>query len=981
MHRISVTLLTLVLCTSCQPEAQDYADLAQDAELLDALTDPSSLAPDAGPAVTDGGLGRSDGGLDSSDDGLDRADAGPGPDGDGRDPADASPEPDGGGRDSADAGPEPDGGGRDSADAGPEPDGGGRDPADAGPAPDEGGRDPADAHPEPARQCANGRDDDGDGVVDLADPGCVDGRDGDEADPELSPVCADGVDNDWDGATDFPDDPGCPAAGAASEGLPCDAPVPFVVLGDDGGEVVLQAGAHRVWDLPCSDHRWGQVVVAVQLTERSNVRVRARGAGLGARARCADPHAALACVNHDLELRGLDVGTTFIIVQPPSEEAEVRVRVEVTPPPAACGDEWDNDGDGLVDAADPGCESSMDPDEADPDEPAECADGVDNDGDGATDYPEDNTCTYAGANSERPRDPISCGAVPECERAPHCCAVPWWLPGGTGGVGHLPGYALFGVPDPSPWHEGCLYVERDGCDRLRGRGTQGGAICNEDSNRWYESWDYDGRGNLVSERSSEHVFMEQVIDEVYTYTYDDAGYRTLTEVLVANDDGPCLHGWVRYVNDPLGRVVREETRVGDCDRVSPSLDEPPLRISTFEYVGCQPTEFVDLDADGSVDETLHHIQLLPPPGAGERCDPAAPRGCVEGTLCACEEGTYCDAERAPPVCVEHHCGDGILGPEEACDDANRVDNDGCTGRCRFGAPGEGFPCRPTGLPCEPGSYCAPQPDGFRCVAHLALGAACDRSGDGARCRPEHWCLPTEVAGTGACGPLPGAPVGEPLDEMEPNETREEVDRHPYQPGTAVSAWIGDGMGWCRAPCDLEPNPWGEWDQCGDGLVCDPGTLSCVPAIDRPCADFSDEHTYDVFALALLEPARVRVATYADQDRSCPQGIDTRLYRVDPDLLLGDRDILNVIDPDARFAYDDNGGVGACSLLTEWLDAGTHYYLVTEAGQDDMLSYVIDWRALPEVAAGERCDVEGIVDSCSMGLSCVAEAGTNDGRCE
>ncbi len=72
-------------------------------------------------------------------------------------------------------------------------------------------------------------------------------------------------------------------------------------------------------------------------------------------------------------------------------------------PPAACEDEVDNDGDGLIDAEDPGCAQFADDDEADPAEPAQCSDGEDNDGDMLTDFPDDPDCRFAGGESE------SCG--------------------------------------------------------------------------------------------------------------------------------------------------------------------------------------------------------------------------------------------------------------------------------------------------------------------------------------------------------------------------------------------------------------------------------------------------------------------------------------------------------------------------------------------------------------------------------------------
>ncbi len=58
------------------------------------------------------------------------------------------------------------------------------------------------------------------------------------------------------------------------------------------------------------------------------------------------------------------------------------------PPPPACSDGIDNDGDGAVDyGVDFGCKSPDDASEA-----FECTDGLDNDGDGLVDYPEDPGC-------------------------------------------------------------------------------------------------------------------------------------------------------------------------------------------------------------------------------------------------------------------------------------------------------------------------------------------------------------------------------------------------------------------------------------------------------------------------------------------------------------------------------------------------------------------------------------------------------------
>jgi len=66
--------------------------------------------------------------------------------------------------------------------------------------------------------CDNGLDDDGDGLVDLADPGCVDSFDLDEHDPLVA--CDDGADNDDDHLVDLAD-PGCRDVNYSKENPQC----------------------------------------------------------------------------------------------------------------------------------------------------------------------------------------------------------------------------------------------------------------------------------------------------------------------------------------------------------------------------------------------------------------------------------------------------------------------------------------------------------------------------------------------------------------------------------------------------------------------------------------------------------------------------------------------------------------------------------------------------------------------------------------
>lgn len=66
----------------------------------------------------------------------------------------------------------------------------------------------------PTPQCADGIDNDGDGLVDLADPGCTGGTDTTES---PNPQCSDGINNDTDAWTDYPNDPGCISAADTTE--------------------------------------------------------------------------------------------------------------------------------------------------------------------------------------------------------------------------------------------------------------------------------------------------------------------------------------------------------------------------------------------------------------------------------------------------------------------------------------------------------------------------------------------------------------------------------------------------------------------------------------------------------------------------------------------------------------------------------------------------------------------------------------------
>ena len=97
--------------------------------------------------------------------------------------------------------------------------------------------------------CADGLDNDGDGLIDFpADPGCTGTDDGDETDP---PQCSDGKDNDGDGLVDFPADKGCTGADDNDEVDPCKTPAVGERVSLKGcglGDVIVLRGVNFEFD-------------------------------------------------------------------------------------------------------------------------------------------------------------------------------------------------------------------------------------------------------------------------------------------------------------------------------------------------------------------------------------------------------------------------------------------------------------------------------------------------------------------------------------------------------------------------------------------------------------------------------------------------------------------------------------------------------------------------------------------------------------
>lgn len=201
-------------------------------------------------------------------------------------------------------------------------------------------------------RCSDGIDNDRDGLVDLADPGCRSAADDSEFD-----LCADGIDNDGDGLMDAGDPDCAPGSGA-------------------GGEQNRPA---------CDDGRDNDGDGLVDLADPGCRDQRDQSEQLG----CSDG------IDNDGDGRvdhPADPGCSS-----PEDDSEGG-----EPRGESCADGIDNDRDGLVDGADPDCHE--------PTPPAACSDGIDNDGDGKVDA-EDPGCSSPDDNDETdPPAPDPCTA-------------------------------------------------------------------------------------------------------------------------------------------------------------------------------------------------------------------------------------------------------------------------------------------------------------------------------------------------------------------------------------------------------------------------------------------------------------------------------------------------------------------------------------------------------------------------------------------
>ncbi|MEE2786921.1 MAG: hypothetical protein VX589_06245 [Myxococcota bacterium] len=266
--------------------------------------------------------------------------------------------------------------------------------------------------------CSNAMDDDGDGFIDFPnDPGCSGAGDRDERDGNAPTECSDQIDNDDDGLIDWPDDLGCTSRGDALEQALCSLRRAAFELANGrpalgntisgsvqfSGRCGGRGGAESVYFYRL-DRRVDRLEISTAFEETTVDTV------LYVRRLCAAAATEIAC---QAETVGDETAGQILIIENPAPgdyfifvdtvtATPGTFKINVTEVPiAACRNRVDDDMDGKIDyPRDPGCTTSDDRSEDDPDEAPLCADEMDNDGDNLIDYPLDLGCRAASDNDE-----------------------------------------------------------------------------------------------------------------------------------------------------------------------------------------------------------------------------------------------------------------------------------------------------------------------------------------------------------------------------------------------------------------------------------------------------------------------------------------------------------------------------------------------------------------------------------------------------
>ena len=240
--------------------------------------------------------------------------------------------------------------------------------------------------PPPPPACSDGIDNDGDNRVDSADPGCSGANDTDEADTPSPPpaACSDGVDNDGDGLIDT-QDPGCSNSSDTDETNAASPGVETTLALCSDGIDNDNDGQTDLNDADCVSFKPKLVVVKVVINDNGgtsavsdfSLHIATSSEGTAASASVTSGATTTVSVGTWTVWETQKAGYTATFGGDCSTSGQVTLAAgqtktctitnnDVAPSALACADGIDNDGDGQIDSADPGCSGSGDNDETDP---------------------------------------------------------------------------------------------------------------------------------------------------------------------------------------------------------------------------------------------------------------------------------------------------------------------------------------------------------------------------------------------------------------------------------------------------------------------------------------------------------------------------------------------------------------------------------------------------------------------------------------
>ena len=367
---------------------------------------------------------------------------------------------------------------------------------------------------------------------------------------------------------------------------------------------------------------------------------------------------------------------------------------------------------------------------------------------------------------------------------------------------------------------------------------------------------------------------------------------------------------------------------------------------------------------------------------------------------ACDDGNLDPGDGCSPICeVEPICGDGVLNLDEECDDGNTDAGDGCDADCLI-EPVCGNGIIERGETCDDGNGDAGDGCDAQCIIEVDCGNGaidgaeeCDDgnldNGDGcdALCTAERYDVITgSAAGDGLA-----------IDDGQTDTFAFIVDDE-----SILTFGTSDGADGCPAGIDtfLTLNgPEGEvtTDDDGGAGLCSrlqarlsAGAYELVVTelngarIDAYAVEFRLEQPVDqggafdgafvqggndLFSLTLAEEASVQFAT-GDGDGGCPGDTTLTLATLDAQGQL------------QQIAFDDDGGVGTCSLLGVVLPAGQYDLFAAGFGGGAVGPYVLTVSFAVcgngQIDGAETCDDGNVDPGDGCDASCQIEPFCGDG---